>query len=229
MKIMTFNTQHCLNFLAQEIDYEIMASTIKEAGADIAGLNEMYDGENGIYGKQTQALAVKSGLENHIFAKAIDEGQSEYGNGFLSRYKITNASIIPIPDPCPRAYTGYYESRVLLRCELENGYTVLVTHFGLNKDEQKNAVRTVLENLTDTKCILMGDFNIEPDNELLVPIKARMKDTMDYMTGGTKTFPSNDPKIKIDYIFVSQDVEIKSARVLQKIASDHLPIIAEIE
>ena len=46
MKIMSFNTQHCLNYLKREVDYQIMANTIKDLGADIVGLNEMFDGGN---------------------------------------------------------------------------------------------------------------------------------------------------------------------------------------
>ena len=30
MKIMSFNTQHCLNYKEQRIDYEIMAKTITD-------------------------------------------------------------------------------------------------------------------------------------------------------------------------------------------------------
>ena len=75
----------------------------------------------------------------------------------------------------------------------------------------------------------MGDFNIEPDNELLVPIREKMQDTQAKMKGNIKTFPSNEPRIKIDYIFLSPDIKIKSAEVVNKIASDHRPIIVEIE
>ena len=42
MKIMSFNTQHCLNYLEGKIDYDIMAGAIIALGADIVGLNEMY-------------------------------------------------------------------------------------------------------------------------------------------------------------------------------------------
>lgn len=34
MKIMSFNTQHCLNYISREIDFNIMADTIKKCGAD---------------------------------------------------------------------------------------------------------------------------------------------------------------------------------------------------
>ena len=142
MKIMSFNTQHCLNFLEQKIDFEIMAKAISDVGADIVGLNEMYDvGEKDTFGKETKILSDLTGLENWYFAEAINipwEGLP-YGNGFLSRIPFKSVETIKIPDPNPRKYDGYYETRCVLKAELENGYTVLVTHFGLNPDEQENA------------------------------------------------------------------------------------------
>ena len=115
---------------------------------------------------------------------------------------------IPIPDPNPKKYSGYYETRCLLKAVLENGVTVLVSHFGLNRDEQENAVKTVLENLEEKKCVLMGDFNMLPENELLLPIRERMKDTADFFGYPLLSFPSDKPDRKIDYIFVSPDVEV---------------------
>ena len=41
MKLMSFNTQHCLNYLEQKIDFQIMADAILTCEADIVGLNEM--------------------------------------------------------------------------------------------------------------------------------------------------------------------------------------------
>ena len=38
---MTFNTQHCLNYTTQEIDFSVMAEAIKIYDPDIVGLNEM--------------------------------------------------------------------------------------------------------------------------------------------------------------------------------------------
>lgn len=228
MKIMSFNTQHCLNFLEQKVDYDIMARAIEAVGADIVGLNEMYD-EGSAFGAQTQKLSEKCSLKNHYFAKACElDNEGAYGNGFLSRYKIVEARTILIPDPEPRAYNGYYETRCILKARLENGYTVLVVHFGLNPDEQKNAVKTILEHLENEKCILMGDFNITPDNPLLAPLKERMRDTSIGFCENKPSFPSDKPRIKIDYIFVSPDIEVVSADIPKIIASDHRPHIAEI-
>ena len=229
MKIMTFNTQHCLDYIKRKIDFSLMGDTIKNQGADIVGLNEMFDNSSlEEYDKQTEKVGKSTTLSNFFFAKAIDDPCGEYGNSILSRYPIASAESIIIPDPDPKEYNGYYETRCVLKAVLENGLTVLVTHFGLNPDEQKNAVDTVLKHITDTKCILMGDFNVMPDDPVIAPIKARMKDTADLFTEPKLSFPSDKPEIKIDYIFVSPDIEVLSADIPEIVASDHRPHVAEI-
>ena len=232
MKIMTFNTQHCLNYLEQKIDYDIMARTILDLGAEIVGLNEMYSdgGKTVEFPNQTKKLAELTGIESYYFAKAIDlPPEGAYGNGLLSKHKILKAETIIIPDPNPRAYKGYYETRCLLKARLENGLTVLVVHFGLNPDEQENAVKTILENVENEKCILMGDFNVTPDNEVLIPLREKMKDASVGFCENTPSFPSDKPTIKIDYIFVTPDIEAVHAEIPEIIASDHRTHIAEIK
>ena len=104
----------------------------------------------------------------------------------------------------------------------------MVIHFGLNVDEQENAVKTVIDNLEDKKCILMGDFNVTPDDEVLKPIRERMKDAADLFDEPLLSFPSDKPDRKIDYIFVSPDVEVISADIPEIVASDHRPHTAEV-
>ena len=230
MKIMTFNTQHCLNYITRQVDYEIMAQTIRDQGADICGLNEMFSSGNpSSYPNQTKNLSELSGLTNYYFAEAVNfPPEGPYGNGFISKYPILEASTIKIPDPSPKKYNGYYETRCVLKAKIEGGYTVLVCHFGLNPDEQENAVSTILGALENEKCILMGDFNVTPDNSVLDPIRKRMKDASAGFCDGALTFPSDKPEIKIDYIFVSPDIEVVSSCVPEIIASDHRVHLAEI-
>ncbi len=230
MKIMSFNTQHCLNYIERKIDFQIMADAIKKCGADIVGLNEMRNkGIEEEFTDQVSALSELTGMEHHYFAKALDvRGANPYGNGFLSKLPILSAETIPIPDPETRTGNRHYETRCLLKAKLEGGITVLVTHFGLNPDEQKNAVDTVIKNLENEKCILMGDFNLRPDNEILNPIRERMKDTADAFSEPLGSFPSDNPRGKIDYIFVSPDVEVILADIPAIVASDHRPHTATV-
>jgi len=230
MKIMSFNTQHCNNYIEQKIDFDIMADAIKQCDADIVGLNEMRDkGNDAEYEAQTAILSELTGLKYHYFAKAIEfPGGNPYGNALLSKHPLKSVKTILIPDPDPKTGDDYYETRCVLKAELENGITVLVVHFGLNKDEQQNAVDTILKNLEDKKCILMGDFNVTPDNSVLEPIRKIMKDTADYFDKPLQSWPSDLPEKKIDYIFVTPDIEVLEADIPAIIAADHRPHTAVI-
>ena len=231
MKIMSFNTQHCRNYIEDGIDFNIMADAIKNVGADIVGLNEMYgEGDLPQFTDQVGTLSEMTGLNSYYFAKAIDvgEGNNPYGNGLISRYPIAEAQTIIVPDPEERTGDEGYETRCLLKAKLQNGLNILVIHFGLNPDEQINAVKTVIENLPEEKTILMGDFNVTPDDEVLAPIRERLRDTADLFTEEKLSYPSDVPEKKIDYIFVTPDIEVIGADIPTIVASDHRPHIAEI-
>ncbi len=235
MRIMSFNTESCRNYYKRIIDFDIMAKAIRDCNPDIVGLNEIRDeGSHEDFDNQSKILSEKTGISNYFFAKAIDVlmyGENNpYGNALLSKYKIVEANVIPIPDPPQESRKGTrtYESRCLLKAKLENGLTIMVIHFGLNDDEQENAVKTIIDNLEDEKCILMGDFNVTPDNHFLDPIRERMKDTASVFTEEKLSYPSDNPDRKIDYIFVSKDIEVISADIPAIDASDHRPHIADI-
>lgn len=232
MKIVSFNTQHCRNYITRVIDYPVMAEAILRCGADIVGLNEMRAaGVAEGYEPQTENLSQLTGLEHAYFAEAIQvDGPNPYGNALLSRWPIVDAKTIPVPDPAPeRLGTDWYETRCLLKAKLQNGLTVMVIHFGLNPDEQVNAVRTVIDHLEVEKCVLMGDFNVLPDDPVLAPIRARMRDAAEAFVHPMLSFPSDAPDRKIDYIFVSPDIEVIEADIPAIIASDHRPHTAQIE
>lgn len=229
MKIMTFNTQHCLNFLTKEIDFERMAQVIRESEAEIVGLNEIRGkGVRASYADQTAILAKLANYPHYYFAKATEIGAGNpYGNGLLSKFPFKSVETIPVPDPHPKSGSEYYETRCILKATFENGLTVLVTHFGLNEDEQQNAVATALAQINCEKCLLMGDFNLPPESPILAPIYGKMQDAAAAIAMPL-SYPSDQPKIKLDYIFATPDIEIIDAKIPVVIASDHRPHTATI-
>ena len=233
IKFMSYNTQHCLNFITREIDFDIIADTIKKCEADIIGLQEIRDeGQDADYQSQAKIIAEKLGYHYYYFAEAIRfEGVNPYGNAIISRYPIISAETIMIPDPEIKKYDGYYETRCLLKATIDvrNGLHVLVSHFGLNPDEHENAVETVVSNIPKEHCVLMGDFNMEPDNQILNPIMQDLQDTAKFFSTYKLSFPSDTPKVKIDYIFVSKDLKVEYADIPEIISSDHRPHVATIE
>ena len=236
MKIMTFNIQHCLDYnyyLANKIErinFDVMADAIKEVSPDIVGLQEVRgEGRVDSYKEQTEILSSLANMPYHFFAKAIDFADGPYGNALLSKVPIVSKEVITIPDPEVKTGTDWYETRCVLKATLEGGITVLVTHVGLNRDEKENAIKTITEHIASEKCILMGDFNLSPEDPLLVPIREKMKDTADAFDRPKLSCPSDNPDKKIDYIFVSPDIEILSADIPAIIASDHRPHITEVK
>ena len=71
--------------------------------------------------------------------------------------------------------------------------------------------------------------NMEPDNPILNPIRERMVDTAKHFAEPKLSFPSDKPEIKIDYIFVSPDVQVIDADIPAIVAADHRPHTATVK
>ena len=237
LKLMTFNICHCEDyehFLKTKesiINLEKFGSYIKSMDRDIIGLNEVRD----FYEPDPEYLAEAKILgeltgRNHFFAKAINM-PGPYGNGFLCKYPIKACEVIPIPDPEVKDEDVYYETRCLLKATVDIGkdITVFVSHFGLAKKERINAVKTIVEEVkkVDTPVILMGDFNEQPNGEILAPLYEIFNEA--FSKDNTFTFPSNDPCVKIDYIFLSKDIKVLSSEVKSDVVSDHCAVLCDIE
>ena len=231
MKIMTYNIQHCYNYLLKEVNFELLSSEIKRENPDIIGLNEVYgEDDSSFYGDQVTKIANMIGYEYYYFAKAFDHEKGPYGNALLSKIPITSVETIVIFEPEVKANPlGYYETRCLLVAELADGNRIIVTHFGLNEDEIEKEVDILKKYLRKDKCILVGDFNTTFNNNLLNPIKDYLYDASKNYCQDDFTFASYKPEVKIDYIFVSYDINVKNAYVVKKIVSDHFAHVAIID
>ena len=233
MKIMTFNIQHCLDYQKQVIDFDLFATAIKKYSADVCGLNEVRgDGPVKDYSDQTNILADKLGFYRY-FGEAIKvKGTSPYGNAIVSKYEIKTVETMKIPDPVFKLERVTYETRCIIKAiiNIDNAdICFLVTHMGLSKSERKNAVKLLCKIIDETTLpiILMGDFNAEPDDKVFVPLYERLEDTQKKSVNpDVKTYPSDKPNVKIDYIFY-RGLTCKKAETVTEIYSDHLPITAE--
>ena len=236
MKIMTFNIQSCKDFIKQEFNYKICGNLIKEYNPDVLGLNEVTNGyvpEKGPrYIEQVDVLKTYCEYPYSYFAEAIKiHDIAPYGNAVLSKKKINSPKTIIIPDP-ERTEDCYYETRAIIKCEID-GIIFLITHMGLANGERINAVKEIID-LTkkETKpIILMGDFNMEPNSDIIKPLYDYYNDTTSLIDGDINTFSSVEPKVKIDYIMIKKDcnIKLKEIKVIRKVASDHFPLLLEIE
>ncbi len=233
MRVMTFNIQHGKNFLTGKIDLDGVVNAIRRHGGELVCLNEVYGkGLHPAFTAQTDRIADALGYTGY-FARAISiGGMGPYGNAFLSAFPILEAQTVPVPS-VPRNHPGYFEDRCAFRAVVNTDcgkITVIGCHFGLQPEEQVECVKTVCELIDRERnpVVLMGDFNVTPENKVLTPIRERLKDTADFDCGNAFTFPSDRPQEKIDYIFVSSSLKVTGVTVPCDVVSDHLPIIADI-
>ncbi len=97
-------------------------------------------------------------------------------------------------------------------------------------------------NVQNYPVVIMGDLNVEPDNELISNLKQNFIDTKEVSkikfgpTGTFNGFKFSEPVTRrIDYIFVSKspEIEVKKYAVLSdskdlKYPSDHLPVFTQL-
>lgn len=217
------------------IDLGRVSGEILKEDPILCTLNEVRDeSDDPCFSDQAKIIGDGCRMPYHYFAKAIDiGGRGPYGNALVSAYPILEAETILVPDPLVKDEPAYYETRALLKAKvaLPSGdvLTVMTVHMGLAKQEARNAVQTVLENTPEEgPVILMGDFNLEPGSEILAPLKEKFFDAGTLLPEGTKTYPSDEPEIKIDYI-MTRNVKVLEAQVPADIISDHRPHTAVIE
>ena len=253
LKIMTYNICSGHHYEAEDgytpmpsttgpYDLSRCAKVIAGLSPDICGLNEVdnfMDRSGNI--SQTDFIGDATGMKG-FFGKATSfsfDLKGAYGNAVLSRFPIIKADTVTIPDPEIRDENAWYETRSISRVVLDvegTPVTVLQTHFGLPVSEKQNAQTTlvkVIDEIGDKPIILMGDFNIRPNDFLLKPIRERLFDTASLKEGYFRTWPSYETdkaaKCKIDYVFVSHHFKPVSIEIPETCASDHLPYVVEVE
>jgi len=234
LKIMTYNIQHGHIHTKNFIDLDKMCEVIASFDPDIVGLNEVRGrGVHPEYTAQAEYMAAKLGMHCYFGRSIMVGGVNPYGNAVLSKFPIIEAKVTRIPDPIGEDPSLYHETRSLCRCVVEAGETpiaVYATHFGLTPMEKEHCVSAALAAMREEMLplLLMGDFNLQPDDPLIAAMDRKLNAT-GALLGGKCSFPSDAPRIRIDYIYTSADIRVLSADVPQIMMSDHCPVVAEIE
>ena len=126
---------------------------------------------------------------------------------------------------------------------------VFNTHLDhIGPEAQMKGMELILEKLAEVNTnnlpsIIMGDFNVEPDNKLITSLKQKMNDSKElanitFGSNGTfNGFKFHEPVTKrIDYIMLSKSAafEVQKHGVLSssvdlKYPSDHFPVLVELK
>lgn len=232
LKIATYNIAAGLsNGYFKKKNYYKAADVIKSINADIITLNEVGKPLPKFIKEHTDFIAKHCGYKYFLFAKATTYGAFPYGNAILSKYPIESSEVYPIKK-FVQLLPGIYEPRCILSAKIlsEKPVRIICTHLGLFPDEQKMGLLKVSQivNISNIPTVFMGDLNISSNDKMFTPIKSILRDACEMHGVTLKTYPSAKPRKRLDYIFVTENISVKDIHVVKDIASDHLPLVAEI-
>ncbi len=223
MRVMTYNVHSCIDMQKKNSLWRV-AGLIKQERPAVVGLNEVECfSPRTRFANQPKRLAAARDML-YSYGPTLKLGPiGFFGNAILSRYPILETKNFSLP--------SRRETRCCLRARLRTprGYiTVFSTHLGLNREERFKQIDELARLVKTEKnpVILMGDFNCGTDQ--LAPLYDLLKDA-GAMFGSRLTYPYDKPVDRIDYILVSREITCKELYIPYSDASDHLPVIAELE
>jgi endonuclease/exonuclease/phosphatase family metal-dependent hydrolase len=232
LRVMTYNI-HVGVGMDKKLDLQRIAEVINAEDADLVGLQEVDRGVKRTEGKDEIAELAQLTQMNYAFAHNLDYQGGQYGVAILSRF--------PIKQIDHRKYENRREAerRGMIRVEIEvAGRTInfVTTHLDYQFEEGRVfETEQMLKFLEGVKgpLIVVGDFNDEPGGNAYKLMLTRFNDA--WIIAKKKeqglSYPADKPVKRIDYIFTrrSDRLGVKGPKIVTTLASDHLPVVAEIQ
>lgn len=192
---------------------------------DIVGLQETDAGSlRCSYINLTEYLAERAHFPHWYHQVNRNFGHiAKHSNGLLSRLQPYEIENIRMPGLIPgrQAILAKYGNK-------EETLAVFVLHLALSKRARMRQLSIIADNVNQYEhAIVMGDLNCKVDsNEMRHLFKeTKLHEPVDEL----HTFPSWKPQHHIDHILVTSELEVLSAKPLEHVCSDHLPIMMEVK
>jgi endonuclease/exonuclease/phosphatase family metal-dependent hydrolase len=230
LRIMTYNI-HVGVGMDKKLNLERIAEVINRERPDLVGLQEVDRGVKRTEGKDEIAELAKLTRMDFSFGHNLDYQGGQYGVAILSRFLIQHAD--------HQKYENRRESerRGMLRVEVEvDGKKVnfVTTHLDYQYEDGRLFETEQLLRLLDSvtgPLIIAGDFNDVPVGSSYKLMRSKFADAWVGIKTEGFTYPADKPAKRIDYIFyrASDRVRVKKAWTVNTLASDHLPVMVELE
>ncbi|WP_053365690.1 endonuclease/exonuclease/phosphatase family protein [Bacillus sp. FJAT-27245] len=235
IKVMSYNIHHGVG-IDNVLDLGRIAGLIDEEGADIVALQEVdrHFGARSNFEDQAKKLAYLLGY-HYVYAANLDlnpledgANRRQYGTAVLSKYPIIHSQNYFLPS-FGQEQRGLLETTINVK---GNQIRVYNTHLGLDVPQRLAQVTEIKKIVAakKTPAILIGDLNAEPESDeiRLLLEGSNFIDVFENIDS-VNTFPVEDPRIRIDYIFSSLGLKVSNQYVVYSTYSDHLPVVADFE
>jgi len=246
LRVVTYNIAAGAG-IGHGFDVERQIETLRALDADIIGLQEV----DVHWGARSEwrdlAAEIADGLGMEVFFAPIydldppADGQPrrQFGIAVLSRYPILAAEnheitrlSTQVPNPVPQPAPGFPEVVVNVAGAHVHVYATHLDYRGdpTVREMQVADMLRIMGEDRGRRQILVGDFNARPDAPELAPLWAYIDDAWTLANGAEPGFsyPADAPDRRIDYVTVSPGITVRSAHVPHTLASDHLPVVADL-
>lgn len=214
MRVATYNIRHGLG-VARPVSLERVARVIAALDADLVALNEVFRG--GRHRDQAGTLA-RLTESTELFQANARFGRGDYGNAFLSRVPLRLRADVKLPRGRERRGGMLAEAEVGGRTAC-----VAVTHLALSKRARAEQIAVLARALPrDMPLVLAGDLNCTAEE--LGPLLEFLRD----IVPAPATYPSWWPLRAYDHILFSRDWTLIGSGTRRTLASDHLPLYADL-
>ena len=232
LRVMTYNI-HVGVGMDKKLDLQRIADVISAERPDLVGLQEVDRGVERTEGKDEIAELAKLASMHYAFAHNLDYQGGQYGVAILSRFAIQKLD--------HRKYENRREAerRGMLRVETQiDGriFNFVTTHLDYQHADgrlfETEQMLKFLEGIGGP-LIVVGDFNDEPAGEAYKLILTKFYDS--WLKAGARgpglSYPADKPVKRIDYVFTRQSdpIRAKKAWIVSTLASDHLPLVTDLE
>lgn len=237
LRLLTYNVHKCIGGLDRRYDPVRVADTIRHHAPDVVLLQEVAEGADRFRGeRQIERLAQLLGLRHWVHAINVRHARrGDYGNAILSRFPVFASQNVDVTLP-PRKARSALHARLRVRIGRRTRTLHLFNlHLGLAESERRRQLGKFLVSEPfagldrRTPAVVAGDFN-----DLWGTLGQRLLEPAGLQgpRGRIATFPAWAPLRALDSIYVSGDLRLESVRRsrfgLARMASDHLPLIAEL-
>lgn len=244
LKVLSYNIHRAIG-VDRRFRPERIVDILAHHDADLVLLQEVDDGVPRSRGMNLgRELARALGYPHLALGHNVQLRRGMYGNATMSRYPIVRESNIDLTIQTRKRRGCLHTS---IQAEARTGYSYLVdvfnTHLGLSAQERVRQVGRLVRSSEfaalghHRTCLVGGDFN--DWRSLLEPIFTEIlefKSATDRKYGSEKairTYPSFSPTGALDRIYYRGGLRLTASRSCRmnasRVASDHLPVIAEFE
>jgi endonuclease/exonuclease/phosphatase family metal-dependent hydrolase len=232
LRVMSYNI-HVGVGMDKKLDLQRIADVINHEHPDLVGLQEVDRGVKRTEGKDEIAELASMTHMNFAFAPNLDYQGGKYGVGILSR--------LPLKSTVHKMFENKREAerRGMLKVEVAvdgKPITFVTTHLDYQfEDGRLFETEQLLKFLEDVKgpLIVVADLNDVPEGSAYKLMRTLFDDAwiVSRAKGDGFSYPADKPSKRIDHVFYrpANRVRAKKAWVVETLASDHVPVVAEIE